>query len=123
MMPSKSISEGRKEACKTYLEQTKLLVTLASAFLFAPAGLVALLKDRTAAGAKYEHIGWLISAEVLFVISVLSGYVALGSLAGSQDREEFDVYRSSVRYASLTQFAAYLAGLVIFVCIATSLVT
>jgi hypothetical protein len=34
-----TVSEGKKEASKTYLEQTKLLVTLSSAFLFAPAGL------------------------------------------------------------------------------------
>ena len=37
--------DGKKEACKTYIEQTKLLVTLASAFIFAPAVLIPLFKD------------------------------------------------------------------------------
>jgi len=123
MSAVKVIPEGRKEACKTYLEQTKLLVTLASAFLFAPAGLVGILKDRTSAGLKYLDVGWLIAAEVLFVASVLLGYVALGSLAGSQDREEFDVYRHATRIASLGQFLTYLAGLCAFIWIAVRLVT
>lgn len=116
------IAEGRKEACKTYLEQTKLLVTLASAFLIAPAGLVGIMKDRGSAGLKYVDVGWLTAAEVLFVVSVLLGYVAIGSLAGSQDRDEFDVYRPAVRFASLGQFTTYLLGLCIFVAIAVRLV-
>jgi len=44
------VSDSKKEACKTYIEQTKLLVTLASAFLFAPAALIGILKDRAAVG-------------------------------------------------------------------------
>src|SRR3954463_794881 len=99
MSSQPTVPEGRKEACKTYLEQTKLLVALASAFLFAPPGLVAILKDRQGAGAKYVHVGLFITSEALFVLSVLLGYVVLGSLAGSQDREDFDIYRPATRFA------------------------
>ena len=84
-------TEGQKEAVKTYIEQTKLLVTLASAFLFAPAGLVSILKDRTS--LDRGQLGWFIAAEIFFILSVLVGYVVLASLSGSQAANEFNVYR------------------------------
>lgn len=117
------VPEGRKEACKTYLEQTKLLVTLASAFLVAPAAFVGIMKDRTQAEMKYAHVGWLVVAELFFIGSVLAGYVALAALAGSQDRDEFNVYRRAVRYASIIQLLAYLFGLSAFIGIVVDLVT
>ncbi|HTD34141.1 MAG TPA: hypothetical protein VK665_10800, partial [Candidatus Elarobacter sp.] len=105
----------KKEASKTYLEQTKLLVTLASAFLFAPAGLITILKDRLGAGITSASMQPFIAAEVLFVLSVIAGYVAIGSLAGSQDMGDFDVYRPATRFFSLAQFGFYLEGLIVFV--------
>lgn len=116
------VSEGKKEACKTYLEQTKLLVTLASAFLFAPPSLVAILKDSLAVKLSSGVLTWFVVAESLFVASVLFGYVVLGSLSGSQDREDFDIYRPATRLASLGQFLLYLAGIVVFVVLASKLV-
>jgi hypothetical protein len=113
-----AIPEGKKEATKTYLEQTKLLVTLASAFLFAPAGLIGILKDRTQAGITKAEVSWLVAAEICFIVSVLSGYVALGSLAGSQDSGDFDVYRPATRRSSLIQFVSYVLGLVLFIILA-----
>lgn len=117
-MSGGEIPEGKKEACKTYLEQTKLLVALASAFLFAPAGLIAILKDRSDTKIGTAEIVWFLSAEVLFVLSVIAGYVAVGSLAGSQDDESFDVYRPATRVASLVQLALYLLGIVVFIALA-----
>jgi hypothetical protein len=116
-----TVSEGRKEACKTYLEQTKLLVTLASAFLFAPAGLVAILKDSVTLGLSYCQLVLFIAVESLFIISVLAGYVAVGALAGSQWNHNFDVYRPATRVASLIQFFAYLFALIVFLCLGISL--
>jgi len=58
------VPEGKKEACKTYLEQTKLLVTLASAFLFAPAALIGILKDKPL-GLTNAQLTWFIIAEIL----------------------------------------------------------
>lgn len=123
MTDATPVMDGRKEACKTYLEQTKLLVTLSSAFLFAPATLVVVLKDRRAAGLTYYDVGWFIAGEAFFVVSVLLGYVALGSLAGSQDSGKFDVYRQATRYASLAQFAFYVLGLCVFIGLAVRLIT
>src|ERR1041384_2526956 len=62
-----AMSEGKKEAVKTYIEQTKLLVTLASAFLFAPAGLVGILKDKSAAGLSQSQVCTFIFVEVFFI--------------------------------------------------------
>lgn len=104
--------EGKKEACKTYIEQTKLLVTLASAFLVAPAALLPLVKDPA---HVQRWFGWqLIGVEAAFVVSVLSGYVALSGITGSQDRGDFDVFRKSVRWSSLIQFFSYLIGMILF---------
>ncbi|HBB89136.1 MAG TPA: hypothetical protein DC047_16135 [Blastocatellia bacterium] len=123
MSASITVSDGKKEACKTYLEQTKLLVTLASAFLFAPAGLVAILKDRVSANISHAGITWFIIIEALFIGSVLMGYIVLGSLAGSQDTGEFDVFRPATRVISLFQFGFYLAGIIMFVVLTLRLVT
>jgi len=119
-MANGTVSEGKKEACKTYIEQTKLLVTLASAFLFAPPGLVAMLGDEAKAGVHAQLSSFVI-AEVLFVLSVLMSYVVLGSLTGSQDKNEFDVFRSATRVSSLLQFGFYVAGLGVFVYFSISL--
>lgn len=115
-------ASGKQEACKTYLEQTKLLVTLASAFLFAPAGLVAILKDRSSAGIATVDLRWFVAAESFFVLSVLAGYVVLGTLAGSQDEGSFDVFRPATRVASLLQLGLYLGGMAAFGYLAIRLV-
>lgn len=117
------VPDSKKEACKTYLEQTKLLVTLASAFLFAPAGLVTILKDKGTAKITHMQIGWFIAVEVCFILSVLAGYVVLGSLAGSQDDNSFNVFRPATRLFSLLQFITYVVGLSLFITLALMLVT
>jgi hypothetical protein len=95
-----------EEACKTFVEQTKQLIALASAFIFAPAAVQILLQ---------LSIGkLLVIAEVLFIFSVLSGYVALGAIAGSQHKGEFNVHNSNAKWSGLAQFFTYLAGLLVF---------
>ena len=42
MTGSDDALEGKKDACNTYVEQTKLLVTLASVFVVAPAAVIPL---------------------------------------------------------------------------------
>jgi heme A synthase len=98
--------ENKKEACKTFIEQTKLLVTLASAFVVAPAAVVAV--------SKLRIDKWIIVAEVLFILSVLFGYIALGAIAGSQHKGEFNVYNENVKWAGRFEFCAYLLGLCFF---------
>lgn len=104
--------EGKKEACKTYIEQTKLLVTLASAFLFAPAVLIPLLKDAVRIDSALAT-GLLVS-EGAFVASIFLGYVVLGTVAGSQSDGTFNVYRFATRFYSLMQIVTYLCGMAWF---------
>lgn len=107
--------DGKLEAVKTYIEQTKLLVALASAFVLAPAGLVAIFKDRLATGLSNSQLVWFVIADVLFILSVLMGYVVLGTIAGYQHLNKFDVYRPATMTCSLLQIATYLIGLGVFI--------
>jgi len=113
--------EGKKEACKTYIEQTKLLVTLASAFLIAPPAFVTVLKEKHDAGIRASFTTWLLTIEVFFVLSILLGYAVLGCLAGSQDDDSFNVYRPATRFFSLAQFLSYVFGISAFVVLAVRL--
>ncbi|CDZ68155.1 Hypothetical protein NGAL_HAMBI2605_64390 [Neorhizobium galegae bv. orientalis] len=106
--------DDRKESVKTYIEQTKLLVTLASAFVVAPTALVSVVKDRLAVPLSSEQLFTFVAAEILFILSVLLGYVVLGTLAGSQVRGEYWVYRNATMRSSLFQIGFYLAGLLAF---------
>jgi hypothetical protein len=115
-------TEGQKESIRTYIEQTKLLVTLASAFLFAPAAFIGIMKDRTASGLDKTQLHWFIASEVLFIISVLAGYVVVGTLTGSQAAGTFDVFRPATRCFSLAQFGAYVLGLIVFLVLATKII-
>lgn len=99
--------ENRKESCKTYLEQTKLLITLASAFLIAPAFIFTVSEDNS--------LTFLFWAEGSFVLSVLFGYVVFGTISGSQRDGEYDVYRPATRNFSFMQLAVFLAGMIFFV--------
>jgi hypothetical protein len=104
--------DGHREACKTYIEQTKLLVTLSSAFVLSPIAVLSYLRnDKGVIVLTPSELHALLWPEGLFVLSVLLGYVVLGSLAGTQHDGEFNVYRVAIRVFSLLQFFSYLFGL------------
>lgn len=107
MGDSQRAIENRKEACKTYIEQTKLLVTLSSAFLIPPAAIRTFV--------RFVNIPTFVLTEVSFVFSIITGYVVMGTIAGSQDIGEYDVYRLATRLLSFLQILFYLAGLVLFI--------
>jgi hypothetical protein len=115
-------TDGKQDSVKTFIDQTKLLVTLASAFVVAPAGLFAVFKDRVATGLTTEQLTWFVIADGLFIASVLAGYIVLGTIAGFQAIDRYDVYRPATRNASLAQIATYLAGLAVFIYLAFGLV-
>jgi hypothetical protein len=104
---------NRVEAMKTYIEQTKLLVTLSSAFLVAPAALLAL--DPAKVRALRPYVCTMAIIETFFIVSVLAGYVVLSTVVGSQDDGTFNVYRGATRFWSFLQFGAYVFGLIGFV--------
>ena len=111
-MSSGTVLEDKKEACKTYIEQTKLLVTLASAFLVAPLAALALIKGAEKFVLTDKQLMIFIVAESCFILSVLAAYVVLATVAGSQDKGTFDVYRLATRISSGIQLAMYLFGLI-----------
>jgi hypothetical protein len=115
--------DGAKEAVKTYIEQTKLLVTLSSAFVLAPPSAVAVFKDWTTVGLSRRLLALFLIADGLFIFSILMGYTVLGTIAGYQHLNQFSVHRPATRWCSLLQFFAYLSGLGVFIYFAFSLVT
>jgi hypothetical protein len=116
------VSDEKQEACKTYIEQTKLLVTLASAFLLAPAAIIGLV--RPSAGPAISIIEWrlAITTEGLLIASVLCGYVVLATLVGSQYDGTFNVYRTATRVSSLLQIGMLLAAMVLLALLTGSMV-
>lgn len=107
------MSTGKSEACKTYIEQTKLLVTLSSAFLVAPP--FVLSHSLSGLPTPLADLKLFFAAEFLFIGSILAGYIVLATIAGSQDDESFDVFRTATRVSSLLQLFLYLGGLFSFV--------
>lgn len=114
-LPPDPSLDARKEAVKTYIEQTKLLVALASAFVVAPAALVTVFASRTTANLGNGQLLSFIFAEILFVASVLFGYFVLSSIAGAQDQGQFDVYRPATMNTSLFQLGSYILGMIVFI--------
>lgn len=103
----KQDSDHRKESVKTYIEQTKVLVSLASAFVVAPAAAIVLLRD-------VNHFLFALS-ELAFVGSVFFGYVVFSTIAGKQHRNIFNVYDCTTRAISWLQILCFLGGLVLFI--------
>lgn len=108
-------NDGKRDACQTYVEQTKLLVALSSGFLIAPAAVLAHFETTPQIQLTHESVVWFVVAEFLFVASVLSGYVVLGCVTGSQDDGTYNVFRAATRAFSLLQLTFYLLGMSCFV--------
>jgi hypothetical protein len=114
---------NQKEACKTYVEQTKLLVTLASAFLVAPAAALPLIRGSNANIITATEWRLFVGSESAFVFSVLLGYVVLATITGSQHDGTYNVYRPATRVSSIFQIVAYLVGLILFALLSLQLLT
>ena len=106
---------GKQEALRTYVEQTKLLVTLASGFVLAPAAAVSLIHPFDSQPMPHVSMPLFLLAEILQILSVISGYAVLGSIVGSQHDETFNVYRRATIALSRLQLGLYLTGLGCFV--------
>jgi hypothetical protein len=107
--------DGPRDACTTYIDQTKLLVTLASAFVVAPAAVIPFFAGQGRITAVASSVRNLIGAESAFVLSVLAGYFVLATIAGSQHKTIYNVYRPMTMFLSLAQIFSYVAGLGLFV--------
>jgi hypothetical protein len=113
---------GRVEALHTFIEQTKLLVSLASGFVLAPPAVLSFLRRPDAKATSPLPWGRFMCAEALLVLSILAGFVVLGTVAGSQYDGSFDVYRSASRFCSLCQLFLYLAGIAMFLSMIPALI-
>ena len=105
-MNSNSNIDDKKEACKTYIEQTKHLTTLASGFIIPPAIILVFIQN--------VNLILFILSEVLLITSVAVSYIVMGSVVGSQDEGTYDVHRRATRIFSLIQFFSYILGLIFF---------
>ena len=105
---------GKQQALKTFIEQTKLLVTLASGFILAPATALSFFGLHAGNGTVDAFLPLFWRAETLLIASVLFGYLVLASIAGSQHDDHYNVYRPATRILSILQFLSYLAGVVAF---------
>lgn len=114
--------EGRKEALKTFIEQTKILITMASGFVLAPPAVLSFLRKPLpapspgCAAPPAPAIPWhrFELSEFLLGVSVLFGYLVLSTIAGSQHQGNYDVHRLATRICSLVQIGLYLAGVILF---------
>lgn len=102
------IKKGEHKAC---MRQIKRYMALTSVFLLVPVALVVILKSKSAAGSDDFTLAWLVAAEMLFMCSVLSGGIVLGSLTKSQDDGSFDIFRSTTTLFSRLQFVLFLTGI------------
>ena len=114
--------EGRKEALKTFIEQTKILITLASGFVLAPPAVLSFLRKPAptpspgcavppVSALPWHRFSW---AEGLLVASILFGYLVLSTIAGSQHQGDYVVHRRATRVCSVFQIVLYLAGVLLF---------
>lgn len=100
----------KKEACKTFIKQTKQLITLSSTFILAPVGISTLFIITDESGFSVLNLKDFFWAECMFISSVIVGYVVLGSISGSQDKGTYDVYRKATRIFSIIQFGLFIVG-------------
>lgn len=114
--------DSKKEECQIYIKQTKLFMTLTSAFLLAPVALVMTLKDKSATGFDGSALAWFAGVEALFACSVLSGFIVLDSLAKPQNDGSFDAFGKTTRLFSILQFRLFVAGIVCSAALAAQLI-
>ena len=106
--------EGKKEALKTFIEQTKILITLSSGFVLAPPAVLSFLRKpdgKEISGLPWARFAW---AEGLLLASIFAGYVVLSTIAGSQHQGVYNVHRPATRISSLFEIGLYLAGVILF---------
>jgi len=109
------------KAFDTILEWSKQLITIASATIVLSATFV---KDIFADTIVYQ--GWLFTAWILFIFSIVVGILVIGSLAAhfnTGDGSQLDIYKPSIWSTALTQGVLFLLGIGTFLWFVYSNVT
>lgn len=99
-----------QKAAVTVIKDVAVQLILIAVGVFAVAG--SFLTTKTGGVASR---GWLISAFVLFMVSVLAGLVALGSAVAQLSASRFDAYQPTLRLAYAAQLVFILLGGAAFV--------
>lgn len=113
------MTELEKLAVEKYLEQVRLLTTLASALLVSPAILVAILRfagEVPAVAADLQQASvYLFLSSGFLVLVIITTYLIYSSVVGRLVSGEVDLYRPATRVFSLLQILFLIAGVVFLV--------
>ena len=121
-MIKKEISLTRdyqKYAVEKYIEQVKVLTTLASALLLSPGILAALYRvigdHNLQFQQKQQAIVAVIISSVSSLIAIFFAYFIYSSLIGMIYKNKYDIYRPATRFFSLLQFIFVVISCVSFI--------
>ena len=108
-------AECRKFAVEKYLEQVKIVTTLATTLLVTPNALVALYPAEEAKGQVPVVLcqglkPWLLTANISFALTIVLAYFIYSSVVGFIFQGEYDIHRPMTRVFSLLQLFTLAVG-------------
>jgi len=108
------IERFKLHAVDKYLEQVKILTTLASALLLSPGFVLALLRIREDIGLSDKQLLHATIAvggsSAAFLLTIFFTYFIYSSIAGDLNEGECNIYREETQRFSIMQFVAVLIG-------------
>jgi hypothetical protein len=114
MTNHEKIERFKLHAVDKYLEQVKILTTLASALLLSPGFVLALLRIREDIGFSDKLLLQatiaVAGSSVAFVLTIFFTYFIYSSIAGDLNEGECNIYREETQRFSIMQFVAVLIG-------------
>jgi uncharacterized membrane protein len=113
------LTDTARFATEKYLDQVKLLTTLATALLVSPSVLLAVVRFSTEAPSLVADIArastYLMISSGSFVLVVIATYFIYSSIVGSLLKNKVDLYRPATRWFSLGQLLFVVVGCVFLV--------
>ncbi len=109
----------QKHAVEKYIEQVKVLTTLASALLLSPGLLVAIFKItgdiRIQPQVKQQVIIAVLISSISSLIAIFLAYFVYSSLIGMIYKNKYDIYRPATRIFSLLHFIFVIVSCISFI--------
>lgn len=98
--------EGNKESCKTFIDLSKLIISLSTGvFVLLPAFLEK-IRNRKLGGRKQLYAGL-----IFLLISIVFGLFVISGLAGTQRIGEYNIAASHIKLTSKAQWISFVLGL------------
>ncbi len=118
---------NQKYAIEKYIDQVKVLTTLASALLFSP-GILATIFSLTGDMTLSDQVKQQVTIAVLIssgssLIAILLAYFIYSSLIGMIYHNEYNLYRPTTRILSILQFFLIIISCISFIYLIYSLLT